>query len=137
MDSASNHQNAFTETTRNYFCQLVRNARRSFVSKVEGAKIQEKIFGDIFCDIVKVPKFKKKSLVIDCVTDFQQWLVERLWLKDRDELVSFLQYSSNDSSERPRRRPLQSRDERKRGYNFSKLNSEMSIHRSNSIIWCK
>ena len=114
------------------------------IIKMHSLKLQGIIFVNLLemPDVVlfpklKVPKFKKKSLVIDCVTDFQQWLVERLWLKDRDELVSFLQYSSNDSSERPRRRPLQSRDERKRGYNFSKLNSEISIHRSNSIIWCK
>lgn len=74
VDSASNCQNTLTEATMNYFCQLIRNVFHSFSFKVDGVKILERIFGDILCDI-----------------DFQRWLVERFWLKDRDELVSFLE----------------------------------------------
>lgn len=74
VDSASNCQNTLTEATMNYFCQLIRNVRHSFSFNVDGVNILERIFGDILCDI-----------------DFQRWLVERFWLKDSDELVSFLE----------------------------------------------
>ena len=51
-------------------------------------------------------------------------------MKDRDELVPFLEYSSNDSSDIPCGYPLQNYDEQKRENNFWKLNLEKSIHRS-------
>ena len=63
--------------------------------------------------------------------NFQSWLVEKLWLKDRDELVGFLEYSSSDVLETPRGSRHQSFEERQRPYNFWKLNSQISIHRSN------
>ena len=62
----------FTEATLKYFCQLIKNARRSFASKIEGAKIVERIFGERLHDI-----------------DFQLWLVEKFWLNDRRVVVIF------------------------------------------------
>ena len=62
----------FTEASLKYFCQLIKNARHSLVSKVEGAKILERIFSEKLHDI-----------------DFQLWLVEKFWLKDREELLLF------------------------------------------------
>ena len=41
----------FTEATLKYFRQLIKNARRSFASKIEGAKIVERIFGERLHDI--------------------------------------------------------------------------------------
>ena len=114
VETSSKHLNSFTEATFNYFCQLIKNGRCSFKAKAEGAKILEKILGDRLHDI-----------------DFQSWLVEKLWLKDRDELAGFLEYSSSDVLETPRGCRHQSFEERERAYNFSKLNSEISIHRSN------
>ena len=59
--------NTFVEATLGYFRQLIRNARRSHTSKVEGAKILYRIFGERLED-----------------ADFQIWLVEKLWLHDRE-----------------------------------------------------
>ena len=64
--------------------------------------------------------------------DFQMWLVDALKLKDRNELIMFLSYSTEESSAiAPRGRKLLSISERESAYNFLKINSEISIHRSN------
>ena len=38
--------NKFSAATLNYFRQLIRNARSGHLSKLEGAKLLKKIFGD-------------------------------------------------------------------------------------------
>ena len=114
LESSSSHMHEFTEATLKYLCQLIENARRSFASKVEGAKILERIFGERLHDI-----------------DFQLWLVEKFWLKDREELLLFLEFAFNDDIFKPHGRRFLSVEERQRVYDFWKLNSEVSVHRSN------
>ena len=58
-------------------------------------------------------------------------MVEKLWLKDREELFLFLQFASNDYIFTPRGRSFLSVEERQRVYDFWKLNSEVTVHRSN------
>ena len=60
-----------------------------------------------------------------------------MWLKDRDELVGFLEYSSSDVLETPQGRRHQSFEEQERAYNFWKLNFQISIHRSNDCHMVK
>ena len=112
LKSSSSHMHEFTEATLKYFLQLIKNARRSFASKVEGAKIIERIFGKRLHDI-----------------DFQLCLVEKFWLKDREELI-FLEFASNDDIFTPGGRRFLSAEERQGVYDFWKLNSEVSVHRS-------
>ena len=114
LESSSSHMHEFTEATLKYLCQLIKNARRSFASKVEGAKILERIFGERLHDI-----------------DFQLWLVEKFWLKDREELLLFLEFAFNDDIFKPHGRRFLSVEERQRVYDFWKLNSEVTVHRSN------
>ena len=59
------------------------------------------------------------------------WLVEKFWLKDREELLLFLEFASNDDVFKPRGPRFLSVDERQRMHDFWKLNSEVSVHRSN------
>ena len=105
----------------NYFQKLVKDARRGFRSKVEGAQLMYSIFGDTLDEV-----------------DFQMWLVDALKLKDRNELIMFLSYSAEESSAiTPRGRKLLSISERESAYNFWKINSEISIHRSNGRHFIK
>ena len=73
-----NHQEAFTKAV---FSKLIKDARRTFCSKVEGAQLLSKIFD------AKLDE-----------TDFQIWLAEVLRLKDRDELLTFMEYSEEDKT---------------------------------------
>ena len=110
-----NHQEAFTKAVIHFFNKLIKDARRSFCSKVEGAQLLLKIFG------AKLDE-----------TDFQIWLAEVLRLKDRDELLTFMEYSEEDKTTfTPRGRKFLSIRERESAYNFWKENSEISIHGSN------
>ena len=68
-----NHEEAFTKAVIHNFSKLIKDARRIFFSKVEGAQLLLKIFG------AKLDE-----------TDFQIWLAEVLRLKDRDELFTFM-----------------------------------------------
>ena len=52
-------------------------------------------------------------------------------MKDREELLLFLEFASNDDIFKPRGPRFLSVDERQRMYDFWKLNSEVSVHRSN------
>ena len=79
LESSSSHTHEFTEATIKYFRQLIKNARYSFASKVEGDKILGRIFDERLHDI-----------------DFQLWLAEKFWLKYREELLLFLEFASND-----------------------------------------
>ena len=76
-----NYQEAFTKAVIHYFSKLIEDTRRSFCSKVEGAQLLLKIFG------AKLDE-----------TDFQIWLAEVLRLKDRDELLTFMEYSEEDKT---------------------------------------
>ena len=111
-----NHQEAFTKAVRHYFSKLInKDARRSFCSKIEGAQLLLKIFG------AKLGE-----------TDFQIWLAEVLRLKDKDELLTFIEYSEEEKTTfTPRGRKFLRICERKSAYNFWKVNSEISVHRSN------
>ena len=55
------HQESFLKTTMNHFRTLIKDGRRSFKSKVEGAQLILKIFSD------KIDE-----------TDFQSWLANAL-----------------------------------------------------------
>ena len=79
LESSSSHTHEFTEATIKYFRQMIKNARYSFASKVEGDKILGRIFDERLHDI-----------------DFQLWLAEKFWLKYREELLLFLEFASND-----------------------------------------
>ena len=59
------------------------------------------------------------------------WLVETFWLKDREEFLLFLEFASNDDIFTPRGGRFLSVEEGQRVYDFWKLNSEVSVHRSN------
>ena len=109
LESSSSHMNEFTEATLRYLCQLIKNARRSFASK-----ILERIFGERLYDI-----------------DLQLWLVENFCLKDREELLLFLEFAFNYDIFTPCGRRFLSVEERQRVHDFWKLNSEVSVHRSN------
>ena len=76
-----NHEEAFTKAVIHNFSKLIKDARRIFCSKVEGAQLLLKIFG------AKLDE-----------TDFQIWLAEVLRLKDRDELLTFMEYSEEDKT---------------------------------------
>ena len=119
LESSSSNMHEFTEATLKYFRQLIKNAIRSFASTVEGAKILERVFGERLYDI-----------------DFQLWLVEKFWLKDREELLLFLEFASNDDIFTPRGQRFLSVKERQRVYDFWKANSKVSVHRSNDRHYC-
>ena len=98
-----------------YFSKLIKDARRSFCSKVESAQLLLKIFG------TKLDE-----------TDFPIWFAEVLRLKDRDELLTFVEYSEEDKTTfTPWGQKFLSICERGSAYNFWKVNSEISVHRSN------
>ena len=107
--------NKFSEATLNYFRQLIRNARSSHLAKLEGAKLLKKIFGD----------------QIECV-EFQVWLADNLRLKNREDLVSFLNYASSDLDYLKRGREKLPIAVRQEVYNFWIANSVVSVHRSNN-----
>ena len=101
-----NHQEVFTKSAIHYFSKLIKDARWSFCSKVEVAQLLLKIFG------AKLDE-----------TDFQIWLAEVLRLKDRDELLTFMEYSEEDKTAfTPRGRKFLSICERKPTL-FFKLNT--------------
>ena len=98
----------------NFFKTLIKDGRRSFKSKVEGAELILKIFGDKIDD-----------------TDFRLWLADALNV-DLNDLISFIKYAEDDPSTfTPRGRTFLSVDVRQSAYNFWKVNSEISVHRSN------
>ena len=78
--AVGDQQNSFTIATLNYFQMLIKNARCSFHSKIEGAQLLYKFFG------------KKLEEI-----EFQLWLVSALKLNDINELVQFLSYSEEQS----------------------------------------
>ena len=104
-------QDFFTKATLNYFQKLIKDARRGFRSKTEGAQLMHSIFGD---------------------------KLDALKLKDRNEIIMFLSYSAEESSAIiPRGRKLLRISERESAYNFWRINSEISIHRSNGRHFIK
>ena len=79
-----NHQEAFPKAVIHYFSKLIKDARCSFCSKVDGALLLLKIFA------AKLDE-----------TDFQIWLAEVLRLKDWDELLTFMECSEEDKTTLP------------------------------------
>ena len=114
--AVGDQQNSFTKATLNYFQMLIKDARCSFCSKIEGAQLLYKIFG------------KKLEEI-----EFQLWLVSALKLNDINELVQFLSYSKEQSSAitSTQGHKLLTLSERESAYNFWKINSEISVHQSN------
>ena len=113
--SINDQQETFTKCKLKYFSQLIRDARRSYQAKVEGAKTKYRMFGDRLSDI-----------------DFQLWLVGALRLNDRDELMMFLSFSNEDQSSLTQRgRKFLCLEDRNSVYNFWLVNSEISVYRSN------
>ena len=99
-------------STLSYFKNLIKDGRRGHTAKVEGGKLLRKAFGDNIDNI-----------------DFQMWLVEKFRLKDREELISFLDYESGENFSFTRL--VYSKDVRQQIYDFWKVNSVISVHRSN------
>ena len=110
-----NHQEAFTKAVIRNFSKLIKDARHSFCSKVEGVQLLLKIFG------AKLDE-----------TGFQIWLAEVLRVKDRDELLTVMEYSEEDKTTfTPWGWKFLRICERESAYSFWKVNSEISVHRSN------
>ena len=108
-------QEYFTKATINYFSKLIKDARCTFCSKTEGAKLLLTILGDKLNE-----------------TEYQVWLVDVLRLKDRNELLSFMKYMEEDKiTFTPWGCKLLDSNEHESTYNFWKVNSETSVHRSN------
>ena len=63
----STHMNTLCESFIKYYKDLVRNARRSYLSKVDAAKTLETVFGDELHD-----------------EDFQEWLVRKIGLSNSE-----------------------------------------------------
>ena len=61
----------------------------------------------------------------------QLWLADILGLKERDELIHFLQYETAHPENPGKGHPMLSLDTRKEVYNYWKANSEVSVHGSN------
>ena len=95
-----------------YCRKLIRNARRSHLSKGEVAKALETVFGDVLHN-----------------PDFQEFLARTIGLSDREQLSDFLEYA--DESEQRGRKSL-TIGLRQGGYDFWKVNSTISVHRSNN-----
>ena len=63
------------------------------------------------------------------------WLVEKFRLKDRKELISFLDYESGENFSFTRL--VYSKGVRQQIYDFWKVNSVISVHRSNGRHYVK
>ena len=63
----STHMNTLCESFIKYYKDLVRNARRSYLSKADAAKTSETVFGDELHD-----------------EDFQEWLVRKIGLSNSE-----------------------------------------------------
>ena len=91
---------------------MVRNARRSHLSKVETAKALETVFGDELHDV-----------------DFQEWLARKTGLSSSEQLVDLLKYAEDETEQRGRNKlPINVMQD---VYKFWKANSNVSVHRSN------
>lgn len=74
-------QEYITIATMNYFSKLIKDARCSFCSKIEGAQLLLTIFLDKLNE-----------------TEYQVWLVDVLRLRDWDEHLSLLKYVEEDKT---------------------------------------
>ena len=103
----------FKGATLKYICQMIKNIRRSFASKVEGAEIYERILSET--------AWYRFSVVI----------VWKVLAEGHRRVVFFLEFASNDDIFTPGGRIFLTVEERQRVYDFWKLYSEVSVHRSN------
>ena len=95
-----------------YYKDLVRDAWRSRLSKVEAAKALETVFGDELHDV-----------------DFQEWLARKIGLSKSEQLVDLLKYAEDETEQRGRNKlPINVRQD---VYDFWKANSNVRVHRSN------
>ena len=117
-ENSKDNMNTFISSTLSYFKNLIKDGRRGHTAKVEGAKLLRKVFGDNIDNI-----------------DFQMWLVEKFRLKDREELISFLDYESGENFSFTRL--VYSKDVRQQIYDFWKVNLVISVHRSNGRHYVK
>ena len=108
------HMDKVLKAFFDYLKKLIRNGRRSLNAKIEGAQAIRKILGDSLDEV-----------------ETQLWLADMLGLKERDELIHFLQYETAHPENPGKGRPRLSLDTRKEVYNYWKANSEVSVHRSN------
>ena len=103
------------KATMNYFSKMIKDARCTFHSKIDGAKLLITVLGDKLNE-----------------TEYRVWLVDAFRLKDRDELLSFMKYAEGDKTTfTPWGQKLLDSNECESAYNFWKVNLEISIHRSN------
>ena len=80
----STHMNTLYESFIKYYKDLVRNARRSHLSKVEATKALQTVFGDELHDV-----------------DFQEWLIQE-GLCNSERLVNLLKYAEDETEQRGR-----------------------------------
>ena len=105
----STHMNTLYETFIKYYKDLVRNAQRSHLSKVEAAKALETVFGDELHD-----------------ADFQEWLARKIGLSNSEQLVDLLKYAEGETEQRGRKKlPINVRQD---VYDFWKANSNVTVH---------
>ena len=108
----STHMNTLYESFIKYCKDLVRNAWRSHLSKVESAKALETVLGHEPHDI-----------------DFQEWLARKIGLSNSEQLVYLLKYAEDETEQRRRNKlPINVRQD---VYDIWKANSNVSIHCSN------
>ena len=81
----STHMNTLYESFIKYYKDLVRNARRSHLSKVEAAKALERVFGHD--------------------ADSQEWLARKIGVSNKEQLVDLLKYAE-DATEQSGRNKL-------------------------------
>ena len=81
----STHMNTLYESFIKYYKDLVRNARRSHLSKVEAAKALERVFGHD--------------------ADSQEWLARKIGVSNNEQLVDLLKYAE-DATEQSGRNKL-------------------------------
>ena len=101
----------FADATMNFFCDLIREGRKSQSGMARANYYLLLVFKDEIWN-----------------EHYQQWLVKALKLRDHNELLSFLLYEKSDETRGRKMLPL---DLRQEIYDFWKANSELSIYRSN------
>ena len=108
----STHMNTLYESFIKHCKDLVGNAWRSHLSKVESAKALETVLGHELHDI-----------------DFQEWLARKIGLSNSEQLVYLLKYAEDKTEQRRRNKlPINVRQD---VYDIWKANSNVSIHCSN------
>ena len=115
MNNNDHLMSSFVGNTMNYFQKMIRDGRKGFAAKVQGAELLYKFF----------------ALKLDDM-EYQRWFADESWLHDVEDLVEFLDCA--DLSETQNLivgRKLLRPELRQQVYNFWEANSTVSVHSSN------